>query len=246
MSKPKNKTILQAKRPVAPVVTRAPIIKEKLKSDKNLRVLEAVLRLYPKIDTTYITGLLEIQWLNPTDTDFISNIQEILDAIEQAGVPESDYIDLSLLIDKVSLPEKVLSRLERVVDMSTSHVVIKSNMKAIKSAINAVSNLPEDSYPVEKLLEVLNRMNQAYVDQQVIYTTIRNADNLGDIQLSLAQFQSAEVLHGFHVKSLLIRPKGMLGTVACTKCGCYEYYRESIQTAGWDEPTRIVDICAGC
>lgn len=246
MSKPKKQTILQAKRSTVPIATQAPIIREKLKSDKGLRVLAAVGELYPKVDTSYITGLLEISWLSPTDSNFISNIQEILDAIEQAGIPDADYTYLSDLIPTVDLPTKALSRIHRVLNISTTQVIMKSDMKAIKTAIASVSKLPEDSYPVEKLLEVLNRMNQAYVDQQVIYTTIRNADNLGDIQLSLAQFQSAEVLHGFHVKSLLIRPKGMLGTVACTKCGCYEYYRESIQTAGWDEPTRIVDICAGC
>ena len=254
-SKPKARTILGAPQSKIPVLTKAPVIKEKPKNNKKERVLEAIFELYPRVPGTYPEKLMEVEWLAPSSMNFTSNMQEVLDSLEQSGPREIDYNNLNAVLSSIEFEPvnlELQKDLESIASSRALQIDIEADTSLLKKVFRSVLKIlnSKSSKYSRKLLKnlrvVLEDIQQAYLNQEAMYEAILAAESFYDIRSNLPQFEAAEVAHAFYVKSLLIRPKGILGTVACAKCGCYEYYRESIHTSGMDEPTKILRICAGC
>jgi hypothetical protein len=209
-------------------VTAPRIVKPK-RDDPRERLLKQCAISYPSVPSSYVAGLLDVEWLSTSNTSFLSQFQEVLDALEQAG-PQQRHYDILLATARSSnIPDQFVD-------------VASQSTKELYKLLEVV-RATDDTQAIQDALEVVI---QSRNNERAMYRTIRDAEDFSDIRDQLTQFEASDVAHNLYVKSLLVRPKGIVGTVPCAKCGCFEYYRDVRQSSSLDEPSRVIHICVSC
>ena len=241
----RKKTILDA--PVSRKVLPCgkPVIETKSIDEKKIKALNALQELYPNLDKKYIKGLMEVSWLNSNKPEFLYKLQEAVDALLKSGISTSHYNNLSITSTKADFLQTEPDLYDKIKDiLKREHN--GQDLENVLLRINEATIEKNQENTRKELAKVISEMLEAQKEQQKIFDFIVASDSLEVIIDKLPQYEIVEISHEFRVKSQLEKITGIKGTIACRKCGCYEYHEHILQTRSWDEPSKVIRKCKNC
>jgi len=224
--------------------TKAPSFSEKKKEDPkklNRNILEKV---YPQIGKSEILIIEKVKWLDSKDPDYITEIQDVADAILRFDPYLDKHNELEIIKNNLRNDDSLESAVKYLEDLESGSVSLEDTIKKVdrfrkKEELN-------DSEILASVGGILQQIASILSDRESFLNSLAISSNFEEVRDSTPQYIDAEIAHIFAIESKLSRPRGVWEAIPCGKCGCHYYYVRAIQKSSGDEATHEIKNCVNC